>query len=223
MVHLIHSSILAVILYLFYRLLIKGSQGFQTHRFYLLAIPVVSALLPLLVVPADFGLTRETVFKPITMMEMPVMIDSNLQQTVIATPDPIDFTMIIGTIYLVGMGIALFLFFYKLAQVQQWKDDGVTTYDDGCYITKVHNLSSAFSFLNHIYLNSAFAKAEFDQILAHEKVHVKQKHSWDLLFYELLRILFWFHPVAYLGQRDLKLVHEFIADEQTIAIHGKKS
>ncbi|SCX95596.1 Signal transducer regulating beta-lactamase production, contains metallopeptidase domain [Nonlabens sp. Hel1_33_55] len=224
MIHLIHSSILALFLYLLYKLVIQKSQGFQTRRFYLLAIPVVSFVLPLMVVPVDFGLAGSPVFTPAVVDSMMVeVVDSSKSTTAVTQPNPIDISQILGIIYLVGLCVSLILFLYKLAQIQQWKESGKTAYQNGTYVTRVHGLPSAFSFLNSIYISDAFAKAEYQQILEHEKVHVNQKHSWDLLFFETLRVIFWFHPVSYLGQRELKLVHEFIADQKTIEVHGKKS
>ena len=224
MIHLIHSSVLALLLYLIYRWIIKGSQGFQTHRFYLLALPLIAGILPLLIIPIDLGISSTELLPAAEgAMMQPIAAANEITSGTIAEAKPVNIEWIIFLIYSIGAGGSLLLFLYKLAQIQQWKDDGKTAYENGIYITRVPNLASAFSFLNHIFINDAFAKAEYHQILAHEKVHVSQKHSWDLLFYELLRIVFWFHPVSYLAQNDLKLVHEFIADEKTIALHGKKS
>ncbi|MEP3967761.1 MAG: M56 family metallopeptidase, partial [Nonlabens sp.] len=47
---------------------------------------------------------------------------------------------------------------------------------------------------------------------AHEIIHVKQFHSWDLMAYEVYKIVFWFHPICYIAQRELKQVHEYIVD-----------
>ncbi len=232
--HLIHSCLLALILYLVYRMFIKGSHGFQVHRFYILSIPIIAAILPLFVLPVDFEFDPSSVAQSSTVVQMPILLTSETQGQSLPTSQAVDAgTIILGT-YAVGVLIALLLFFHKLAQIRQWNDNGTTTYKDGYYITLVDGLPSAFSFLNRIYINknihaqiadgtSGSNNSDYHQILSHEKVHVQQKHSWDLLFYEVLRILFWFHPVAYLAQRDLKLVHEFIADEKTIAEYGRKS
>lgn len=72
---------------------------------------------------------------------------------------------------------------------------------------------TAFSFFNLLFINpSSMNKAT---ILKHEMVHIQQKHSIDILFFELLRILNWFNPVVWLMQKDIKLLHEYIADDIT--------
>jgi beta-lactamase regulating signal transducer with metallopeptidase domain len=223
MIHLIHSCVLALVLYLLYRFVLKGTQGFQAHRFYLLAIPLVSFLLPLLVIPMNQAMVPGAFLTQEVPSMVPVIINANAGTTATAVQPFMNLETLIWSIYGIGVATALLFFMYKLARIQQWKEEGETRYVDGCYITAVYKLPTAFSFLDHIYINNAIAKAQYDQILLHEQTHVKERHSWDLLFYEFLRILFWFHPVSYLAQQDLKLIHEHIADRQTIAVHGKQS
>ena len=62
---------------------------------------------------------------------------------------------------------------------------------------------------------------ECRNIIAHELVHVKGKHSLDLLFFELMRIVGWFNPLVYVYQSRTAELHEFIADAQ-VAKHDKK-
>jgi TonB family protein len=50
-------------------------------------------------------------------------------------------------------------------------------------------------------------------ILAHEEVHIRQGHTLDLLFSELLSALFWFNPVIWLAGRELRAIHEYLADK----------
>ena len=55
--------------------------------------------------------------------------------------------------------------------------------------------------------------------LSHELVHIREKHSLDLLYFELLRILCWFNPLVYIYQKRISEVHEYIAD--AIIVKGK--
>ena len=49
-------------------------------------------------------------------------------------------------------------------------------------------------------------------MLAHERAHAHGWHSADVLFAELLCIVFWFHPVAHWYRKALRTVHEYLAD-----------
>ncbi|WP_240729743.1 M56 family metallopeptidase [Flavobacterium sp. ASW18X] len=57
--------------------------------------------------------------------------------------------------------------------------------------------------------------------MEHELVHIKQWHSLDLFFFELMRIAFWFNPLVYVYQNRVSELHEFIADAK-VAKHHKK-
>ena len=58
-------------------------------------------------------------------------------------------------------------------------------------------------------------------ILAHELVHVKHKHSIDLLVFEILRIIMWFNPLIYMYHIRIRALHEYIADAISAQQSGK--
>lgn len=74
------------------------------------------------------------------------------------------------------------------------------------------------TFFNFIFLNKN--KFENNQIppevLLHEQTHAKQKHSLDIIFIELLQVVFWFNPLVYWLKKEVKLNHEFLADQDVI-------
>lgn len=74
------------------------------------------------------------------------------------------------------------------------------------------------TFLNTIYVNKTqFESGELSkEILDHELTHARQKHSLDVLFIELLRIVFWFNPIFYFYKRAIQINHEFLADDSVI-------
>jgi len=75
----------------------------------------------------------------------------------------------------------------------------------------------------HTFLNYIFVpKKEFQQrripeeVLLHEKTHVLQRHTLDILFVEILQVIFWFNPVFILIKKSIKLNHEFLADSSVL-------
>jgi len=74
-----------------------------------------------------------------------------------------------------------------------------------------------FSFFNIVFVNqSRYSEKELEQIMIHELTHVRLKHSWDVLLLELLLIIQWFNPFAWLLRSMLKELHEFQADKQVL-------
>lgn len=77
--------------------------------------------------------------------------------------------------------------------------------------------SKPFSFFSSVFIpKELFGTSSFDQILAHECVHVRQMHSLDRLLMDFLVALFWFNPFIYLYRNALIEVHEFQADAEVI-------
>jgi beta-lactamase regulating signal transducer with metallopeptidase domain len=72
--------------------------------------------------------------------------------------------------------------------------------------------------MNTIYISKDYFKDGNieNSIFLHEEIHVKQKHTADVLFTEILKILLWFNPFIYFYKRAMVTNHEFIADEQVI-------
>jgi len=83
--------------------------------------------------------------------------------------------------------------------------------------------SVAFSFFNKIVIKGDFNAREHDLIYSHEEVHSRQWHSIDVLLVEVFKLFFWFNPAVWLSGKLLREVHEFIADECTLAITNRTS
>jgi N-acetylmuramoyl-L-alanine amidase len=79
-----------------------------------------------------------------------------------------------------------------------------------------------FSFFRFIFWNEEIdLQTETGrQIFQHEMVHVKERHTLDKLFLQLVLIVFWCNPFFWLMRRELKLIHEFIADQKAIGEQG---
>lgn len=79
-----------------------------------------------------------------------------------------------------------------------------------------------FSFLDYIFLNEQdYCEGRIKkEVLIHEHTHVRQKHTFDIIFIELLKSLFWFNPVLYFYKRAIQLNHEFLADQAVVSGSG---
>ncbi len=85
--------------------------------------------------------------------------------------------------------------------------------------------ASTFSFFNYLFWDNSLnmSEKEEQQILLHELAHIKGKHSYDLIFIELHKIIFWFNPIIYLYQKELINQHEFIADSKALNLSNTDS
>ncbi|TVQ14496.1 MAG: TonB family protein [Bacteroidetes bacterium] len=72
---------------------------------------------------------------------------------------------------------------------------------------------SPFSFLRWIFIPEHIRGSHhFDKVIMHEQAHYRLRHSWDVIFIEIMRLLFWFHPSWYFFRNELQSLHEFEAD-----------
>ncbi len=75
-----------------------------------------------------------------------------------------------------------------------------------------------FSFFKYIFINPTHHKQEeLDDILAHEKVHIRERHWIDLIIIELLTVIFWFNPFIWFFEHSMKQNHEYLADEGVLS------
>jgi len=125
-------------------------------------------------------------------------------------------------LYGIGFMVALFFLLKKILQFNSFKKTGELKKDQEVAYYEVKNSRMACTFFNQIFIGDEITNEQRNYILQHELVHVSQKHSLDLLFFEVLKILFWFHPAIYAYQKQLSSLHEFIADEE-VTRHASKT
>lgn len=86
--------------------------------------------------------------------------------------------------------------------------------DEGYIIINSSAIKEPCSFFNYIFINPASYDYEtYEQIIAHEMIHVKKKHSLDLLLSELAIILFWFNPLVWLLRKEIEKNIEYQTDD----------
>ncbi len=211
-----------------YDLFLKKETFFTWNRVYLLLTPILSIVLPLV----KIELIRESIPEEF-LIELPAVIlgggtatqivPENMNAAIIGVEKGIEFGEIWQFIWLGGMLISLCVFGYKLLRIARLRKSGVITVIKDVEIVLLPKTDSAFSFFNTIFMGELLSEGQRSNILLHEKIHIDQRHSIDLLFFELMRIIFWFNPLVYIFQSKMILLQEFTADACAAAQNGKKA
>jgi beta-lactamase regulating signal transducer with metallopeptidase domain len=163
------------------------------------------------------------------MMTLPEVLLGNQQQKETSTIllDPVVITQksfwTWEIIFFLGALFALFLLGFKVFKMGILLRKNPKQKIENFYIVKLVNSNAAFSFFKFIFLGDQIKNEDKNTILKHEIVHVKQFHSLDLLFFEILRILFWFNPLTYMYQNRMVTLHEYIADAHAVNPENKKA
>lgn len=204
-----------------YEVLLKRDTHYNLQRFYLLLLPVLALFLPYVVVPVlSEGLSEAY------QVSMPIIFlseagaNSELMSANANVSVGSDYSILL-TVWIIGALLSSILFLWKYRSLRQLRANA-SIVDKGNYkLASLPNTDVAFSFGSTIYLGEGLEKEAKEVILKHEKVHVAQKHSVDLVVYQLFRIVFWWNPMLYLFQKRLEAVHEYIADAVVVE-HSKE-
>ncbi|MBM1105650.1 TonB family protein [Aurantibacter crassamenti] len=193
---------------LIYDLFLKKETFFQWNRVYLLGTYVLSLLLPWIKIEA-----LKTRAPEVFQGYPEFMWNANDAAIIVANSQQTGFS--ISWEYMVlfgGMLLATVFFGYKLFQLYALKQKGEVQYFKDFTQVVIKNSSMAFSFFKSIFLGDQVLEKEHQNILEHELVHIREKHSYDLFFFEIMRIVGWFNPLVYVYQSRIAELHEFIAD-----------
>jgi len=204
--YLVESGICLAFFYIIYWAFLKKETFFSFNRFFLLSSIPVSFIIPLIHIPSPF---------PTNPLTETTYVLRQSAEPQIYYPGTID---IIGLIFLVGAGFFLLRFLIKIIQLFILiKKFGFQKYN-GIKVVFIDKNSAPFSFFNFFFVNkSNLSEQDFNRIIAHESVHIKQYHSLDLILTELLTIFQWFNPFVWPYKKSLKETHEYLADNAVIA------
>ena len=214
--YLLKASAVAILFYVCYNLFLKKETFFQHNRWFLLIGLVTASIFPLIVIP---------IYIPIETFEMSttaIYINETIGNTVTNSPQAFEWQSLLPNIYGIGCCIFLIQFLLQISSLillllkNPKNKDGIYTY------IIVKRKISPFSFFKWIVFNpKQFSYAELQLILNHEKIHVRQFHSIDVLITRLACIIFWFNPLIWFYKKEVAQNLEYIADEK--AQHETKS
>ena len=125
--------------------------------------------------------------------------------------------LVITVVYLIGMIFFALRFLYGFKKIIILLKYGRKSKQAGYILVETDSHHLPFSFFHWVFLsNKMKMKDEFEKILLHELTHVKHRHSVDVLFLEILTILFWWNPLIFWYKKALRQIHEYMADAMVI-------
>lgn len=132
-----------------------------------------------------------------------------------ATVQPqISVWQVLAVIYLIGVGIAALLLLIKLGKLAALVIRSPKEKREGYTAVFTGREQGSFSFFRYAF----FPNENVDpDIVRHEASHISHRHSWDVLFVEVMRVLQWFNPFIYLYKKELQSLHEYQADRDVVA------
>lgn len=216
MIHTILQILVFQLLFLaVYDLFLKKKTFFNLNRAYLLITPILSLVLPFI----SLGFIQQNIPQEYYVELPALMLGEDTSETAATS---YSWLVILRNIWIAGMVLSGVVFGFKIWNIIKLKLSSTRQLIHGNRVVILPNTDTAFSFLNTIYLGEDISELNKSSIVAHEKVHIEQKHSLDLLLFEFLRIVLWFNPLVYLFQNRVSVLQEYIADAEVSSKNSKK-
>ena len=198
-------AVLIAIFYMFYRLMLARETFHRVNRLTLLLTAAASFVLPLCVI---------TLHETVTVEAVPKVLVGDVQMEVAADAGPEWWQVLLPAIFIIGivatLGHTLTSMFRILMLIKRSEKH---TQPDGITICVTGNDQiQPFSWMHYIVMNRRDYEDGNPAILAHERGHIRLRHSWDLLLVDTLTALQWFNPAMWMLRQDLRAIHEYEAD-----------
>ena len=209
LIYILKSTLLLAVFDAFFLLVMRRSGWFRFNRITLLAGSAACLLLPLI----PFRVNRATLYS--TWLE-PVVVAAGDQAepAVAATASGMSFSWqaFVLALYLLGALVALVFYLRSYGLMFRLLRRTPSERRDGYTLHLIAQETPSFSWLRHIVIARSDAE-RYPAILTHERAHVRCGHSVDLLLASLLTVLQWFNPLVWICRSELKLLHEYEADD----------
>jgi hypothetical protein len=227
--YILYVSIILSVCLIFYKLLLQKETFFSLNRFVLLSCMVVAFVLPLVRVPPQLSFRQA----PVTVVLPAVQTTGQQDNTATTVADPparaadapiaksfVNAEAVMQwLVYLYWFGVLLFglNFLMQIVILLYRAYSGPVIIDGKFRIVEMTGDKAPCSFANTIFINpERYDWETYNQILLHEKIHIEQKHTLDLLLAEIVLIFQWFNPFAWQWRKALESNLEFFTDAKML-------
>ncbi|WP_300436164.1 M56 family metallopeptidase [Christiangramia sp.] len=214
--YLIKSMLCLMMLLAFYKVFLENEKAHIFKRFFLLGSLILSVLLPLITITYTTQIEDKS---PVMASNMGYSISEASEKVTLWETFSEYIPYLLGGIYSLGIIFFSIRFCKNIYGMQKRVSQGEKHDFSSYIIVLLKSKLIPHTFLSYIFLNKDEYKNEqiSKEVFLHEKAHVDQKHSLDIIFMEIVQIIFWINPAFIWLKRSARLNHEFLADEQVIS------
>ena len=207
------AAIALAVFYMFYRLLLSKETFHRFNRIVLLSTAALSFVLPLcvitlkkvIVVPAMTGTSENIVGEAAGTAAMVPEVSAPI------------WPVILCSIFALGALAVLVYVAISIIGIRRMIRSGRSeALESGETLIITETDTAPFSWMKYIVISREDYESGYSQILTHEKAHIALRHSWDILFVDMITALQWFNPAIWMLKADLRALHEFEADDAVL-------
>ncbi len=223
--YLLKVTLCWALFYLLYHLWLGKETFFKVNRWYLLGTALLGAAIPAI----DFQWLLPSHQEPAMAYYLqPINIGVDQLEAVIVTTSAgtsgFDWWGLLAAVYWTGAAVALLRFGFGLFKINKLYRSGEKSRLPKYLLINTPSHHVPFSFFKNLFWSKNFEVSDEDRenIWRHEEAHIFQWHSLDVIFLELLGIVFWCSPFVYLYKKAVKTNHEYLADDFVLAQANRK-
>lgn len=207
------AAIALAVFYMFYRLLLSKETFHRFNRIVLLGTAALSFVLPLCVITF-----KEVVVVPAMTASSETFTGevAGTSAMVSEVSEPI-WPVILCSLFALGALAVLVHVIFSIIGIRRMIRSGSRqALESGETLIITETDTAPFSWMKYIVISREDYESGYSQILTHEKAHIALRHSWDILFVDMITALQWFNPAIWMLKADLRALHEFEADDAVL-------
>jgi TonB family protein len=188
---------------LVFLLVLRNERYFMLNRIYLLGGIVASLLFPL------YTFHYAVILPAVTTT-------SSIGELTAGEIVPESSIPLYYLIYLAGILAFLFRLFFQTWKIIRKLQIAGYEQTGAVKLVRTPEFATSFSFFSFVFVNPSIAQIEMEEIMNHEREHIHQRHWFDLILVEIVCIMQWFNPFAWIYAHLVRQNHEFLADERAL-------
>lgn len=213
--YILKLSVSLAVVFLFYQLVLRKLTFYSWNRWYLLGYTLLCLFIPFIDITPVLKSGEWTGSHAVTWVPILAYGPDEPEATKVSghynSWNLFWMIMAAGMLIMVVRLLIQLISFYRMIK----KAKAITR--EGMNLYQVDESIIPFSFGNSIFINQHLhSDEELQEIIRHEFVHVKQRHSIDIVWTEILCIINWYNPFAWLIKRSIRQNLEFIADNKVL-------
>jgi hypothetical protein len=226
--YILHVAIILCACLAFYQVLLRNETFFRLNRIMLLACLVLAFTLPLVHVPPQFSFRKADqpiaeafsivpVMRPATATKVQRPVSDHIQENSAGFLRNIPVADLLFYIYWTGVAIFTVNFLVQLITLLYRAYSRPVIHDGRFRIVELSGDQAPCSFGNSIFINpEKYDWETYSQILLHEKIHIEQGHSYDIILAEIALVFQWFNPFAWFYRKAVEDNLEFLTDSDLL-------
>jgi N-acetylmuramoyl-L-alanine amidase len=215
-------------LYGYYHFFLRNKKFHRYNRFFLLGTVIISIIIPFINIPVYFS--KESTDSSVLLQTLSVISYSGGEETTAVVLSEstnqiaswLSWQNIIYSLYILIALIFIVRIYLSVRKIRIISSNYPQEKIGDIHFVNTSEPGTPFSFFKWLFWNKDIElnSDKGQQIFRHELFHINQRHTLDTVFMEFITALAWFNPVFHLIKKEVKTIHEFLADEYAMSKSG---